>query len=416
MFSFLNKIFAGRRQKRYSQQKEKLESGDARQWLALAESPQTNPEILYYLAAKGDADVRRAVAHNSATPLQAASLLARDADEDVRLVLARRLLKLLPGLTPEKHSQLYAFAVQALGMLAQDEMMQIRRALTSALHDYAKAPPTVVSRLARDIEREVAEPILRFCVALKDDDLLDILSGHPAPWAIAAIAGRDMVSPPVVQAVIDTGDVAATTALITNPHAQLPDSALQAIVERAKDHPEWHRPVALRKELSADLARQMIGFVDKVVLDVLEKRSDFDAATRKQVGAMVHRRLSYLHDAPEGETAELRAVRYIRTDKMTMDVLSDALAWQETDFVIFGLAHFAGVHPQVVKRIVDTHTPKPFVALCWKARLPMRLCVDLQQRLAKIPLPEVLYAKGGTEYPLTLDEIKWQLEFFGIEA
>jgi len=416
MLSFLKSLLGGGQEKRYALQKKQLESGDGRLWLALAESPATNPEILYYLAAKGDSDVRRAVANNRATPLQASTLLAQDRSDDVRLVLARRLLKLMPGLTPEKHSQLYAFAVQALGMLAQDEMLQIRRALATALHDYAKAPPTVVARLARDVEREVAEPILRFCVALKDEELLDILSGHPAPWAIAAIANREDVSPPVVDAVIDTGDIAATTALVSNPGARMSEGALQSIVERAREHPEWHRPVALRKELSADLARQMIGFVDKVVLDVLEKRSDFDAATRRQVGAMVHRRLSYLHDAPESETAEQKAIRYIKSEKMTQEVLADALAWQERDFVIFGLAHFAEVHPQVVKRIVEAATPKPLVALCWKAKLPMRFCIELQQRLAKIAMKEVLYARGGTEYPLTVDEIKWQLEFFGIEA
>lgn len=416
MLSFLKSLLGGGQKKRYALQKQRLESGDARQWLALAESPATNPEILYYLAAKGDADVRRAVANNRATPLQASTLLAQDSSGDVRLLLAGRLLKLMPGLTPEKHSQLYAFAVQALGMLAQDEMLQIRRALATALHDHAKAPPTVVARLARDVEREVAEPILRFCVALKDEDLLDILSGHPAPWAVAAIANRDDVSPPVADAVIDTGDIAATTALVSNPGVRLSDSALQNIVERAREHPEWHRPVALRKELSADLARQMIGFVDKVVLEVLEKRSDFDAATRRQVGEMVHRRLSYLHEAPENETVEHKAIRYIKSGKMTQETLSDALAWQETDFVIFGLAHFAEVHPQVVKRIVETATPKPLVALCWKAKLPMRLCIELQQRLAKIPLKDILYARGGTEYPLDMDEIKWQLEFFGIES
>lgn len=414
MMTWLKNLWGRRRQKNYALQKQQLESGDARAWLVLAQDPATNPEILYYLAAKGDADVRRAVAHNKSTPLQAASLLARDNNEDVRIVLAARLLQLLPGLTPEKHSQLYAFAVQALGMLAQDEMLQIRRALSTALHDYAKAPPTVVARLARDIEREVAEPILRFCVALKDDDLLDILGGHPAPWAIAAIANRGSISPPVADAVIDSGDVAATTALVSNPGARLSESALQSVVERAKDHPEWHRPVAMRRELSAELARQMIGFVDKVVLDVLEKRSDFDAATRNQVGQMVKRRLSYLHDAPEHETQEERAIRYIKTDQMTVETLADALAWHENEFVMFGLAHFAQVHPQVVKRIAETGAPKPLVALCWRAKLPMRFCIELQQRLAKIPFKDIMYAKGGAEYPLTPDEIKWQLEFFGV--
>lgn len=414
MFSFFKKFSENRRRKMYDEQKRQLATGEPKNWLVLAQSEDTNPEILYYLADKGDADVRRAVANNRATPLQASSLLAQDRDGDVRLVLAERLLKLLPTLTPERHSQIYAFTVQALGMLAQDEMLQIRRALTTALSDYAYAPPQLAVRLANDLAREVAEPILRFCVALKDEDLLDIISGYSAPWVVVAVANRESVSPRVADAVVGTGEAEATTALVKNPGAHLSTEALQTIVDRAKDHPEWHQPVAMRKELSTELARQMIGFVDKAVLEVLEKRSDFDAAARKQISDMVGRRLSYLHDMPEGETPEQRAIRYIKTGKMTHDVLADALAWNENDFVMFGLAHFAKVHPQIVKRIVETVTPKPLVALCWRAKLPMRFCIELQQRLAKIPLKDVMYAKGGTEYPMSVDEIKWQMEFFGI--
>ncbi|MDP2205553.1 MAG: DUF2336 domain-containing protein [Alphaproteobacteria bacterium] len=416
MFSFFKNFQEKRRQKRYDVQKKQLAAGDGKNWLMLAQDEQTNPEILYYLADKGDAEVRRAVAHNKSTPLKASSLLAQDRNGDVRLVLAERLLKLLPTLTPERHSQIYAFTVQALGLLAQDEMLQIRRALTTSLSDYALAPPQVVIRLANDLAREVAEPILRFCIALKDEDLLDIIAGYSAPWVVVAIAHRESVSENVSNAVVNTHEVEATTALVKNPGARLSTEALQSIVERAKDHPEWLQPVAMRKELSTELARQMIGFVDKAVLDMLEKRSDFDAPARKQISEMVGRRLSYLHDAPEGETEEHKAIRYIKSGKMTPDVLADALAWHETDFVIFGIAHFAEVHPQVVKRIVETMTPKPLVALCWKAKLPMRFCIEIQQRLAKIPLKDILYAKGGTEYPLTVDEIKWQLEFFGIES
>ena len=416
MLSFFRKFSERRRQKLYEAQKRQLESGTREGWLVLAKSEQTNPEILYYLAGKGDAEVRRAVAHNKSTPVQASALLAQDSDGDVRLILADRLLRLLPTLTPDRHSQIYAFTVQALGLLAQDEMLQIRRALTTALHDYAKAPPQVVVRLANDLAREVAEPILRFCVALKDDDLLDIIAGYAAPWVVVAIANRGSVSPKVCDAIVHAGETEATTALVSNRGAQLSLAALQAIVERAKDHPEWHQPVAMRKELSAELARQMIGFVDQAVLRVLEKRSDFEPTARKQISDMVTRRLGYLHDAPEGETAESRAIRYIKAGKMTQDILSDALAWQETDFVIFGLAHFAQVHPQIVKRVVETATPKPLVALCWKAKLPMRFCTELQQRLAKVPLKDVIYAKDGSEYPLGADEIRWQLEFFGIEA
>jgi len=53
--------------------------------------------------------------------------------------------------------------------------------------------------------------------------------------------------------------------------------------------------------------------------------------------------------------------------------------------------------------------------MCWKARLPVRMCVDVQRLAGHVQPKVLLYPKGGTEYPLTPDEIAWQLEFFGVK-
>jgi len=413
MLSFFKKIF-GKSTADYDAQKRKLQSGDPRALMDLAKDSGTNPEILYYLASKGTPEIRRAVAANKSTPLQAAPLLAEAREDDIRLALAARLLKLLPDLTPDKHSQLYAFTVQALGRLAEDEVLQVRRALTTVLQDYAKAPPAVVSRLARDVEREVSEPILRFCVTLSDDDLLDILSAHPAPWAISAIARRDKVSAPVAHAVIDSGDEEATTALLINTGAVMTEEVLQKIVDDAKSRPAWHRPIAMRPELSLDLARQMVGFVDKIMLEVLDQRRDFDVATRDSLHAMIKRRLAFIHDGDAHESAERKVARMAAAGTLTADAVSDALAWQEMGFVAAALGHMGGIPADKARAMIESGSVKAVVALCWKANMPMRLCIEMQQRGAGILPRDMMYAKGGTDYPMTPDEIKWQLEFFGV--
>lgn len=412
MFSFLKNIFG--KPDKSPVQKEMLKSGDPKQMRTLAGNAKTSPEILYYLAKSEDAEIRKAVALNKSTPVQASTLLAGDRDVDVRVALAARLVELLPDLTPERHSQLYAYAVQALGLLAQDEVFKIRKALSTTLMDYAKAPPAVVNRLARDVEREISEPILRFCVALSDDELVDILGQHPEGWVISAIAGRPMVSDRVSEAVVETGDVSATTILINNSGAKFSIATLQKIIERAKNHPEWHQPIALRKELSFDLARQLSGFVSETILGVLEKRSDFDAATRAGIADVIKRRIDYQRQGAPREAPEAKVERFIKANKLSAEVILDALCWQETDFVFLALAKLSGVHPVIVKKMMNTGAPKPIVALCWKAKLPMRCCVELQKQVGRIPPKELLYAKGGTDYPLGAEEIKWQLEFFGV--
>ena len=103
----------------YDAQREKLKSANEKERLTLAGNSDTQKEILYYLAQNDPSpEVRKAVAKNKSTPMHASGILARDSDQDVRLALAARLMDLLPDLSKDKHSQLYAFAVQALGTLA----------------------------------------------------------------------------------------------------------------------------------------------------------------------------------------------------------------------------------------------------------------------------------------------------------
>ena len=414
MFGFFKNILKGRQKKSIADARVILKRGTPQELRALAEDAATPPEILYFLAKSDNADVRRAVAVNRATPVQASALLANDASVDVRYALAARLIELLPELSPDEHSQLYAYAVQALGLLAEDEVLKIRRALATALQDHVKAPPSVVGKLARDIERAISEPILRFCVTLADEDLLDILSGHPEPWVISAVAGRPAVSEGVADAVFNTGDIPATTVLVNNAGARFSAETLQKIIEKAKEHPEWHQPIALRKELSIELAQQLAGFVSEAVLSVLEKRSDFDAVTRHTVADIVRRRLSY-QSTPASETPEARADRLAREGRLLPDTIHDAVAWRDFEFVYAGLAKLSGIHPLIVKKMLRSGSAKAIVALCFQAKVPMRICIELQKTIGKLQPRELMYARGGTDYPLTPDEIKWQLEFFGVK-
>ncbi len=414
MFGFVKKLL-GLDQKLYEKQKQFLTGGTPEQRKLMAEDAGTHPEALYFLAKDSDPDVRRAVAINKSTPVQASALLANDKSPDVRIALAARLVELLPGLSAEKHGQLYAYAVQALGVLAHDEVLKIRQALSTALKDHAKAPPKVVGQLARDVEREVSEPILRFCVALSDEDLLEILADHPSGWAIAAIANRPTISPRVSDAVINTNDVPASKGLIRNPGAVFTQDLLLKIIEKSRDYPDWHEDIAVRKELSLDLAQRFAGFVSQAVLDVMERRQDFDATTRAEIADIVKRRIAFKGPGGAQESPESKVERYVRAGNLTPGVINDALSWNDHKFVMLALAQLSKIHPIVVEKMLRSGSAKPIVALCWKARLPMRVAIELQRSYARLEPKDFMYAKGGTDYPMTPPEIKWQLEFYGVD-
>lgn len=423
--SFFSKLFKSKKKpvkKRdkahYEDEKHLALSDNVDDRLALAINPNTHLEILYYLGQNDpDPAVRKAVAENGSAPLQATPELAEDEDEDVRLALARRLLVLLPELNDHEQSQLYAFAAQALGVLALDEVLKVRLALSSALKDKAYTPPDVASKLARDIERQVSEPVLRLCAAVPDADLIDILKEHPDPWIVAAIAGRETLSGDVSDAVIDTHDRPAGEILIANAGATIGEETLLKIVAKAKEFPEWHKPLALRSHLPGNVIQEIAGFVDEEIKELLEERTDLDEETRKSVQSATHRRAAmFVDDNGDRVDPHVLVQQLFREQNLTEEAIQDALALRERDFVIQAMALRGRIDPEIIKSAIDARAPKALVALAWKAGLTMRFALEFQKNIGKIAPNDLLYPSGGTEFPMSDDDMRWQLDTMGIAA
>ncbi len=404
---------------KYDREKAIAMGGDLKARVSLAGDSKTHQEILYYLAQHDDdVKVKKALAMNVSTPVQASPILAGDSNEDVRFALAERLVKLLPELNHERQSQLYAFAVQALGTLALDEVLKIRKALSSTLQDYGEAPPDVVGALARDIEREVSEPILKFCTAVSDEVLLEILKEHPATWAVQAIAGRKKISKIISRAVIDTKDRPGGAVLIGNEGAEIDTKTLDIIIERAREYPEWQTHLAARATLPPKMAKTLAGFADRSVQKLLMERTDFDPKIKDELAETFKRRLDF---AGEGDklahvTPEERVKKLAKEKRLNEETVADALAMRDRDFVCAAMAHLAQTDVKTVEKIFDLKTGKPIVALTWRAKLSMRFALRLQKEIGHVQPKDLVYPRDGTDYPLTHDEMVWQLDFLGIEA
>lgn len=398
---------------RYEQEKKQAKSDKMAERIKLARNPKTHLEILFYLAEDNDARVRRAVASNPATPVQVSESLAKDMDTDVKLGLIERLGALLPALTEEQHAHLYAFAVQALGVLALDEVLKVRLALTSVLKDHAYAPPEVAKQLARDVEREVSEPILRYCAALSDDDLLEILGEHPDDWVVEAVASRASVEEPLSDGVVKTKSKPGGKALIMNKGATISEHTMHKIIAIARETPEWHKPLALRKHLSRDIIQDIMVFIDKSLHSMILNKTDFDAETRKTIRQTVGRRMRFLVDK-DGSRIDprLKAKKLFKQEQLDSDAVGDALALREFDFVIYSLSLKTGLTEDMVKHILDTKSAKATTALVWKAGLCMRLALEIQKQILKLAPRDLLYPRAGSDFPLSEADMEWQIEFF----
>ena len=409
----------------YEESKRLAASAEAADRRTLARHSQLRPELLYYLASDGDAEVRAAVAANEATPVQADLILARDGDEKVRIDLARKIARLTPGLSAEQHDRLREMTYEVLGILVRDQVPRVRQVIAEVLKDVADAPPAVIRSLARDSEIVVAEPVLQFSPVLTDEDLLEIIRSSPIPGALAAIARRARVPADVADAIGASPDAAAIAALLENPSAQIREETLDRLVERAPDFTAWHRPLVLRPLLPKNAARKLACFVASNLLTLLAERRDLDPGTIKEVRSVVMRRLGTEEKArppaaapkpsgarPAGSEALARARKLNSSGALSESLVVTALG-NDRNFARAALAVLGNLPLEVVDRVLGAHSAKGVTALAWRCGLSMRAAVRVQVQLGQIPPAAALQPRNDGRYPMTEEAMRWQLEFFG---
>ncbi|MBP2313406.1 DUF2336 domain-containing protein [Azospirillum soli] len=369
------------------------------------------PELLGYLFEEPPADIGRRVGDALVE-----SRLAGMGDAGVRAMLARKLCRLLPDLPPDGRDKVTTVALRALEELARDHVTHVREALATAVKDIACAPPAVVKKLARDVERSVAEPVLHYCATLTDADLLAIIANQPTSWALSAIARRHQVSAPVSSAIVDAGDTQASGVLLDNNGAVIPEDTLEKLVEDAAENRDWQAKLAHRPALPRRLAVRLADFVDSSVVEVLRTRPDFDDATVAEIAAATRRRVDWIEACAPGETPERRAVRLHRQGTLDETAIGDALSWNEVGFVRAALALRSAVRPVLVDEILASLDARAVTALVWRAGFSMRCAMQVQARAAGIPPRAMLNAREGTAFPLTPSDMARHLARYGVRA
>jgi uncharacterized protein (DUF2336 family) len=384
--------------------------GSPAERMVLALRRDVPPELLYFLADDPEVQVRRSVAENPNTPRQADVVLGRDPDAGVRCLLARKIVG--EGLGDDERSQFWRMGFTILETLMRDSSIRVRRALADAIRHMFHVPHDIAAGLAKDPERRVAAPVLRYSPVLTDDDLVDIVEAGAADWAHQAIASRDTVSERVSAALVDAGATPTVTRLLKNNSANIGEPALEAIVERAPDIEAWHEPLVRRPKIPLGLVRKIAGFVKGPLKAVLAARAE--AASQDSSAPRASSAVGWSpREAKENggfETPKDRARRLHADEKLNDAVMEMALNANEREFVMAAIALRAGVPLWGVERIVNGGSAKGVTALCWKAGVQMRFAIELQRRLARVPPSRVIHARDGFDYPFSEEDMQGRLE------
>jgi uncharacterized protein (DUF2336 family) len=384
----------------------------------LARRSDAGPDVLNYLATHGAVATRAAVAANTGASAQTNRMLADDDAAEVRVELAAKIARLLPGLTDIESAHIRALTIETLECLARDAAVTVRAVLAEEIKRLTCVPHHVVLALAKDAETMVAAPILEYSPLLSDADLMEVIACAQTNEALAAVARRHPVSETVSTAIVKSLDIPAVAALLVNPDARIRKETMEHILEEAEDISDWHAPLALRADLSARAIRRIASFVGAALVERLAARHDLSDATRQHLSRELRARLAERDDISRGPVT--RAPDMVATakaggklDGMFVEQVAQA---GNREAVTLALADLAGVPETKVKRILAARSAKPLVALVWYAHLSMRVAFKIQTYVMRLPAHELLPARGGVTFPLSKEEMRWHLNYFDISA
>lgn len=421
----------------YDAAKRIAEAGGDDRRTALACLTDAAPELLYFLAGDAAVPVRAAVAANPATPAQADSLLAADPDPHIRALVGQKLAPQAANLAPPltaTHDRLQRLAWNTLCSLAADTAVMVRAVIAEELKAMPDAPRALILLLAQDTAMEVAAPVIRLSPLLTEADLLALVAHPPVPQTVTAIARRPQLSEVLCDAIIAHADPESVGVLLDNPSAMIREATLDALIANAAEHIDWHERLVRRPVLPVRAARALAGFIAEHLLETLAARQDLEPKLARLLRQRVTRRLQAAPDGghpgavdaagpaandpasitgPDGARIGPAAASRTPESSPVMDpegAFEVAGLRGDRAVMMALLAGAAGMPLAAVQQAARLRSAKGLISLCWKAGFRPHVGGLAQTVLGHLPPSGVMPASPLGGWPLTPDEMLWQLE------
>lgn len=385
----------------------------------LGSSAHTPAHVLAQLAQDPAVTVRAAVAMNPACPPHIDQAISQDGDERVRILLARKLAQLAPSLSGTEHAQACGQMRATLAALAADAALRVRVVIADCVKAMPDAPRELILKLARDTALAVCDPVVRLSPLLTDADLLALLATPPHPAIASSVASRPGLSSAVADAVAAQADSMAIRALLCNHSATIQEATLDALIEQAAPHPDWHAPLVRRPLLTPRAMEALSGFVAAQLIEALLQRADLDPAAiadlRRRV--TVGLRPGAAPPPVDGEEALLASLRQLdAAGALNEAALIDAARAGDLRRVAAALSVASGLTLAAVDRAAALRNARGLVSLTWKAGFSMRAAMVAQAALGRLGPGTLLTAGPDGAFPLTEEEMRWQLEVLAQSA
>jgi len=135
-----------------------------------------------------------------------------------------------------------------IGHTDRDALIELSRRLAPC----AKAPPSLMRKLASHPDLKISGILLKEAVALSDDEIAAIASAA-SHTHLLFIASRDSIDEKITDALINRGDVDAMRKFVANEHARVSHVGFVKLINAAKRDNSLTEIVAGRTDLPDEL-------------------------------------------------------------------------------------------------------------------------------------------------------------------
>ncbi len=399
----------------YDEAKRVAAKGDAKERAELASNEDLAPEFLYFFATDEDATVRKAVAKNDGSPLQADLILAKDVDQQVREELAYKIGRLIPTLTEHESERLADMTFQVLEILAKDQVPQVRAIIADEIKHLVDVPKRLIKRLAQDAEDAVAGPILEYSPLLSDEQILQIVTSGLRGGALEAVARRENIPNKISQAVVDQDEDPATAELLKNQTANISEKLMGEIAMTAENRPSLHLPLVDRRSLSKATLRRIATFVSAALVERMLSSNRMEEEIAHEIRMAVRERIDAgeaTSDEDDEDNGRDKAERLHKASKLDEYAFLDAIDEGDIGFLDRGFTLLSKLPDEQVTKMLESGSAKGLCALTWKAGLGADIAVSLQRRIGKIPAKSMIQAGPDGSFQMNEEELEWYVDYF----
>jgi uncharacterized protein (DUF2336 family) len=257
--------------------------------------------------------------------------------------------------------------------MAADAEIMVRRAVAASMKCSENLPREIALRLARD-DVSVALPVLENSQVLSDDDLISILADGNGAKQVA-IARRPQVSESLASAIVDTGNAAAVTTLVSNGGASLTEPLLKKTLDRYGQFETVKTAMVHRDQLPVTITERLVSLVsEKLKLTLAARhRLPADVATDIILDARERATVSLLSQNTSNEDAHALIQQLHASGRLTPSLVLRALCSGDMRFVEDAMAEIAGTSADRASLLIHDAGRLGLKALYMKCRFPEAL-------------------------------------------